>query len=116
MNRSVRFLLLAVWVAIIFFLTGFPSLPTPRIKEFPLDKIAHFFMFFFFGLFARPLLKPVKYFSFGIALILVAEFQQLFIPGRTFEILDMAAGAAGLVVFFIITIPKRSPKNALSKT
>jgi len=116
MKRGVRFFLLVVWIAIIIFLTGYPSLRTPKIREFPVDKIVHFVIFFLFGLFARTLLKPLKYFLFGTALILVAEFQQLFIPGRTFEILDMAAGALGLVAYFIITLPIRSTKNGLSKT
>jgi VanZ family protein len=116
MKRGARFFLLVVWIAFIIFLTGYPLLPTPKIREFPVDKIAHFVLFFLFGLFARPLLKPLIYFLFGTALILVAEFQQLFIPGRTFEILDMMAGALGLIVYYIITLPKRSTENGLSKT
>lgn len=116
MKRGVRFFLLLAWIAIIIFLTGYPSLPTPKIREFPVDKILHFAIFFLFGLIARPLLKPLKYFLFGTALILAAEFQQLFIPGRTFEIMDMVAGAIGLTVYFIITLPQRSKINGLSKT
>jgi VanZ family protein len=111
----VRAALLFAWIGIILFLTAYPSLPMPKIKSFPIDKVYHFILFFIFGLFARPVLRPVKYFGFGVGLILIAEFQQLFIPGRDFEIMDMVAGCVGLIVFFIISLPKRSLRNDLSK-
>jgi VanZ family protein len=115
MKTGIRVTMLIVWIAIILFLTAYPSLPTPRIKTFPIDKVYHFALFFIFGLFARPFLKPIKYFGIGIALILVAECQQLFIPGREFEIMDMVAGLIGLAAFFIITLLKRRWRNGLSK-
>jgi len=111
----VRAALLVVWIGIVLFLTAYPTIPTPKIKSFPIDKVCHFFLFFIFGLFARPILRPVKYFGVGVGLILIAECQQLFIPGREFEIMDMVAGLVGLVVFFLLSLPKRSWKNDLSK-
>jgi VanZ family protein len=114
-KTGVRVAMLIVWVAVILFLTACPSLPEPRIKSFPVDKVAHFILFFIFGIVARPVLKPLKYFGLGAALILIAELQQLFIPNRDFEIMDMIAGAIGLAVYFLVSRPKRSLKNDLSK-
>jgi VanZ family protein len=111
----VRAALLIVWIAIILFLTAYPSFPTPKIRSFPIDKVCHFFLFFLFGLFARPVLRPVKFFVIGIGLVIVAELQQLLIPGREFEIMDMVAGGIGLAAFFVLSIPKGSGKNDLSK-
>jgi VanZ family protein len=45
----------------------------------------------------------------------LAEAQQLFIPGRDFEILDIFAGILGLVVVYFIFKMKRSVGNDLSK-
>jgi VanZ family protein len=114
-KTRVRAALLVVWIAVILFLTGYPSIPMPTVKQFPIDKFYHFLIFFIFGFIARPVLKPVKYFGLGLGLVIVAEFQQLLIPGRDFEILDMAAGCVGLIAFFVLSLPKRSMKNDLSK-
>jgi len=114
-KTGVRVTMLIVWIGVILFLTAYPSLPAPKINSFPIDKVAHFTLFFIFGIVARPVLKPLKYFGSGAALILIAEFQQLFIPNRDFEIMDMIAGAIGLAAYFLVSWPKRSLKNDLSK-
>jgi len=116
MKKSARLALMIVWIAIIFFLTGYPSLEVPKIKEFPLDKIYHILLFFILGMLELPILKPMGFFLLGCGIVLVAEFQQVFIPGRDFEILDMVAGFAGLVVIYIIFKIRRRYRNDLSKT
>lgn len=102
MKQSVNLLLLIVWITIIFMLTGFPSLESPKIKEFPIDKIEHFLLFFVYGLIAMRSLNIVAYFVSGILVIITAEVQQIFIPGRDFEIMDMFAGLVGLLTVGII--------------
>jgi VanZ family protein len=116
MKTGVRVTFLIVWIAVILFLTAYPTIPTPRIKSFPVDKVAHIALFLIFGILARPILKPRMYFLLGGVLIVIAEFQQLLIPGRDFEIMDMIAGAVGLAAYYLISLPKRSLKNGLSKT
>ncbi len=100
MTKSVQRLLLILWIGIIFVLTGYPSLSVPEIDEFPADKIYHFVVFFILGLCEIRLLSRRDYFLLGCAIALIAEFQQIFIPGRDFELLDIIAGIGGLVVSY----------------
>jgi VanZ family protein len=102
MKRGVDLLLLIVWIVIIFILTGYPGLETPKIKEFPVDKFYHFLLFFIYGLFGLKVLDTGIYFLSGFLIVVAAEVQQIFIPGRDFEILDMVAGGFGLLIFYLI--------------
>ncbi len=102
MKQSINILLLIVWITVIFMLTGFPSLESPKIKEFPIDKFEHFLLFFIYGLIAIRTLNTAVYFISGILIVVTAEVQQIFIPGRDFEFLDMVAGLIGLITIFII--------------
>ncbi len=102
MKRSINILLLIVWIVVIFVLTGFPSLESPKIKEFPIDKFYHYLLFFVYGLLAIRNMNIMVYFLSGLIVIIVAEVQQIYIPGRDFEILDMIAGAFGLLSIFLI--------------
>ncbi|MGQ9534280.1 MAG: VanZ family protein [bacterium] len=102
MKQSVHLLLLIVWITVIFMLTGFPSLESPKIKEFPIDKFEHFLLFFIYGLIGIRSLNIVVYFASGILVIITAEVQQIFIPGRDFEIMDMIAGLIGLITVAVI--------------
>lgn len=127
MKHRDRFILFIVWVLVIFLLTGYPSIPMPRIEQFPADKIAHAAMFFILGLIQRRLFYIHSYCSIGALIVLIAEFQQLFIPGRTFEIGDIIAGLIGLTLPLILIRNRkkespparddsRSEQNDLSKT
>ncbi len=127
MKHRDRFILFIVWVLVIFLLTGYPSIPMPRIEQFPADKIAHALMFFILGLIQRRLFSIRTYGGIGALIVLIAEFQQLFIPGRTFEIADIIAGLVGLAFPLILVRKgeKESPpepdnarrvRNDLSKT
>ncbi|MEO0136571.1 MAG: VanZ family protein [candidate division WOR-3 bacterium] len=102
MKKSIEFLLLIIWIVVIFFLTGYPGLETPKIKEVPVDKFYHFLLFFIYGLLGLKVLNPIIYFISGFVIIITAEVQQIFIPGRDFEILDMLAGAIGLLCYYFI--------------
>lgn len=92
-------------------LTGFPSLESPKIKEFPIDKFEHFLLFFVYGLIAIRSLNIVVFFVSGILIIITAEVQQIFIPGRDFEIMDMIAGLIGLFTVGIVYIIKKGRKK-----
>jgi VanZ family protein len=114
MKRKTRTIFLILWIIIILVLTGYPTLETPRIKEFPIDKLYHFIIFCILGALEMGLLKTRQFFMLGCGVVLVAEIQQVFIPGREFEILDIVAGIIGLVVSYFV-LRKRSPRNDLSK-
>jgi VanZ family protein len=115
MKRKTRIIFLISWIIIIFVLTGYPTLETPKIKEFPIDKLYHFIIFFVLGALELGLLKTKHFFLLGCGVVVVAEVQQIFIPGREFEILDIAAGLLGLLVIFVL-FKRRSTRYDVSKT
>jgi VanZ family protein len=100
MKRNVRRGMLVLWIIIIFVLTGYPKLEVPKMKNLHLDKLYHFVVFFIMGFLAARLLSIRGFFMLGIIVLLLAEFQQLLIPGREFEIFDILAGGTGLVVSY----------------
>ena len=108
MNHRTRIIFLVFWITTIFLLTGYPSISLPPIKGFPFDKIAHAVIFLIMGLIQRPLLRFRSYCLLGLAVVLVAEFQQLFIPGRTFELGDILAGLVGIAIPLAIIRRNRS--------
>jgi len=117
LNRRISWTILLIWTAVVFVLTGYPTLEAPKIKELPIDKVYHFTIFFVLGLLAVRIFKLRGYLIFcGIAVIL-AEIQQIWIPGRDFELLDIVAGIIGFVVadiIFLIT-QRRRARHELSK-
>jgi len=116
MRIGVRAVLLILWIIVIFVLTGYPSLKMPTINETPLDKFYHLIIFFILGLLEYPLLKKFPFFLVGGAIVFFAEFQQLIIPGRDFEIADIIAGIFGLLIAFFVFTWRNLRKDAISKT
>lgn len=117
MNRRIKWTVLIIWTAVVFVLTGYPALESPKIKEFPVDKVYHFIIFFILGLLAVRIFKLKRYLIFcGIAVIL-AEVQQIWIPGRDFELLDIVAGIIGFIVAYIVFLitQRRRARHELSE-
>lgn len=114
MKRNVRRGILILWIIIIFVLTGYPKLEVPKVKSLHLDKIYHFIAFFIMGFLAARLLSVRGFFMLGIIVLLLAEFQQLVIPGRQFELSDIAAGGIALVVSYFIC-RQRGVKTSVSE-
>jgi VanZ family protein len=108
-------LLLIVWIVVIFVLTGYPGLKTPRFKDFPVDKIYHFVAFFLLGILELRTVKTAMYFVLGTGVAVFAELQQLVIPGRDFEYLDIVAGLCGLVIVFVFSKRKELLHHGLPK-
>jgi VanZ family protein len=106
--------MLIVWIVIIFVLTGYPKLEVPKLREFPIDKLYHFIVFFVMGLLAAKLLRAKGFFMLGITIVLLAELQQLAIPGREFEPLDIAAGILALIVSYFV-FREKGTTSELSK-
>lgn len=112
MPKNTRRALLVVWIVVIFVLTGFPMLEAPDVDNVPIDKLYHFLVFFVMGLLGANLLDRRVFFLLGSGVVLLAECQQLIIPGRRFEWLDMIAGAAGFFVSFMV-FRKRGERREL---
>jgi VanZ family protein len=114
MKKKTRTIFLILWIIVILVLTGYPTLETPKLKEVPIDKLYHFIIFFILGMLEIGLLKPRYFFLLGCGVVVVAEVQQIFIPGRDFELLDIAAGIIGLIVTYVVFTKRRS-RNDLPK-
>ena len=114
MKKNVRRIMLVVWIVIIFVLTGYPKLEVPELKQFPLDKLYHFIVFFVMGLLASKLMRAKGFFILGIVVVLMAELQQLVIPGREFEPLDIVAGILALIVSYFV-FREKGTTSELSK-
>jgi VanZ family protein len=116
MSRKTHIVLLIVWIVVIFVVTGYPGLKTPRIKDIAIDKVYHFIAFVLLGIFELRILKTTKFFLIGVTVAILAEVQQLIIPGREFEILDIIAGMIGLLAVFLFSKGREFVRNGLSKT
>lgn len=116
MKKGTKILLLIFWILVIFILTGYPKLKVPTIEYIGLDKLFHFIMFFILGILEYRLLKTHLFFAIGSSVVLLAEFQQILIPGREFEMLDICFGLLGLFVSYMVFRSRRMIKNVISKT
>jgi VanZ family protein len=115
MRKNIPIAILVVWIVVIFILTGYPSLKTPHVKEFPFDKLYHFALFFVLGILEYRILKNYLFFVFGCTIAVCAELQQLIIPGRDFEVFDIIAGLIGLFLSFVIFRRRDLLKDEISK-
>lgn len=97
---------MVVWIAIQLTLTSLPGAAIPVSIGHPLDWVAHFCMYGVLGTLIarvaslngwprRRLLIAAALISVGAAL---DELHQLFIPGRTAEVLDWASDTLGSIV------------------
>lgn len=116
MKKNTKVLLLIFWIIVIFILTGYPKLKVPTIEYIGLDKLFHFAIFFILGILEYRLLKTYLFFAIGCSVALLAEFQQILIPGRGFELLDIGFGFLGLLISYVIFHSRSAIRNAISKT
>ncbi len=116
MKKSAKILLLVFWILSIFILTGYPKLKVPAIEHIGLDKLFHFIIFFILGILEHRLLKTHLFFAIGGSVVLLAEFQQILIPGREFEMLDICFGLLGIFVSYMVFHGRRIIGNVISKT
>ena len=106
-KRTTRYLFLALaigWAGIIFYLSSQPGIDAPLL--FPgQDKLFHLIVFAMLGFFLMGSMKAnsggYRIIQVWFVILLVAaygvldEFHQYFVPGRTVDIFDALADAAG---------------------
>ena len=106
-----------IWGLIIFVLSSLPNIPTQKIniwdEPFRLDYIEHFGVFAIWaGLFVIWKMKDIdefsikahKWFILGTVIFASAdEIHQIWIPGRTFNPLDLIYNTLGLVTAYLLT-------------
>ncbi len=120
---ALSFLLFLVWI-IYLANTKQPSIFFDLVRVIPYgDKVGHFLLFGFFS-FVLNFAFKLNSFKIGrmpifigsticIAFAFVEEFTQLFIVSRTFDLIDLAVGLIGIIVFNILThyIKQQIEKN-----
>ena len=114
-SRFVRYQLPVLgWALLIFIASSIPSLAPITHKSLPVDKMLHFAVFFVLAwLLYRAIVsqsrhtllgRNPKLFTLlpGVAYGVFDEVHQLFVTGRSSEIHDVMADAAGVVAFVLI--------------
>jgi VanZ family protein len=99
-RRLLAWLPAVAWAAVIFSLSAQSRLPGPSFSGF--DKIAHFGAYGILGIFLcfgaeRSRLPLLVAAAIGMAYGASDEIHQMFVPGRSPDVLDWCADAAGVL-------------------
>jgi VanZ family protein len=99
-RRVLAWIPAVAWALVIFNLSAAPTLPSPEILGF--DKVAHFGAYGLLGVllaFAtdRSRLPIAVAAVLGVAYGATDEIHQMFVPGRSPDVLDWCADAAGVL-------------------
>jgi len=107
MNKFLRFLPPLLWMVVIFLFSSRPDLPKNEVivLDFIIKKLAHFSEYFILViLWYRALGQSSLNNVFLVALIyaFTDEIHQLFVPGRTGTIRDIAIDGAGIITAYML--------------
>lgn len=105
-----------VWGSIVLILSSLPSIPTQKIniwnEPFRLDYLEHFGVFLIWGgFFILWKMKPLGSFKIKnhiwailgtLVFSCVDEIHQIWIPGRTFNPLDLMYNSLGLIIAYAL--------------
>ena len=114
-----------IWAVMIFIASSIPASRLPKFAHYVNDKIIHLSIFFILGLLVyRALYTMIPGLSFNMkrgvfAVVIVVlygisdEFHQGFVPGRTVDVMDATADAAGglLSVLIVYAVSLLSTKS-----
>jgi len=116
-NKALFKYLFWIWMITLVILSCIPDIPTQKIniweEPFRLDYLEHFLVFgalmgFYIiwksnenGTFTKN--EHLKSLGFLILFAVVDEGIQLWVPGRTFNPLDLLSNISGLIIFFVIS-------------
>lgn len=104
-----------IWILLIWTLSSLPSQNLPSVKILGFDKLAHFGIYFVWGLLVNLWLGSQRYrverilFIYCLMFLIAAadEAHQRYIPGRTVVVYDLIANSLGLLVALCIALRKR---------
>ena len=105
----------AAWAGVIFWLSSRRTLPGPELPYF--DKVAHFGAYAVLGgllAFATDRSRVTVIVAVALGLLYGAsdEIHQMFVPGRSPDVLDWAADAAGVITACYLYTRWRSRRAA----
>jgi VanZ family protein len=104
---SMRFLAV-IASALIIIAVLLPGSSIPDVGVVGVDKFVHIAMFAGWAVAVRydfPTVKPWMVFVSGLLFSVLTEILQLFIEGRSFDLYDMMADGAGLLLGLLLTKP-----------
>ncbi|MFA7543529.1 MAG: VanZ family protein [Candidatus Cloacimonadaceae bacterium] len=109
MKQRIWLWLCILWMLLIWVLSSIPSQQLPSYNVIGLDKIAHFGVYFVWGILANlwfyyRQFSGKKVWAIGLIMLALAaadESHQYFIPGRDLSIYDFFANALGLISAFV---------------
>jgi len=114
-RRIIFGILFFIWTILLILLSVIPnsdSLLDQDISEFRWDYLEHFVFYFiltFFYIFWRSnqkytirITELILFLIAGFIFCWLTEYIQIFIPGRSFNILDMASNMAGMIAGIFI--------------
>ena len=115
MRRALPWLPAAAWAATIYWLSSRPTLPGPEVPYF--DKVAHFGAYAVLGAllaFAADRSRVPLAVAVVLGLLYGAsdEIHQMYVPGRSPDVLDWAADAAGVAAACFLYSRWRSRRAA----
>ena len=111
MTRVRAWIPAAVWAGVIFYLSSRPRLPGPELPG--MDKAAHFaayallasLLIFATGRSRLPLAVAVV---LALAYGVTDEIHQMYVPGRSPDVLDWFADAAGVAAATLVYVRRRA--------
>ena len=108
-RKFTKFIPVILWMALIFFFSSRADLPSNKVYavDFMMKKTAHFFEYtILFLLWFRALgnKNPAYAFMAAIAYAFTDETHQLFVPGRTGLLRDVAIDSIGMIVSSLLIV------------
>jgi VanZ family protein len=115
MRRILPWLPAAAWAATIYWLSSRPTVPAPEIPN--VDKLAHFGAYAVLGALlafaaARAGVPVAVAVLIGVLYGVSDEIHQMYVPGRSPDVLDWAADAAGVITACYLYTRWRSRRAA----
>ena len=124
-SRIVRWLMIAGWMALIFFLSSQPQLPSPPdpLADLIFKKGAHFTVYAVLAVLFRRALPPSRWiwalsWIFTVLYAVSDEWHQSFVPGRhpqlTDVLIDACGATTGLLIFWWLQRREQTERATLS--
>ena len=119
LRQYFKYLPAILWMCLIFLFSSRPDLPSNKIYvvDFIFKKTAHvleYSILFLLWYWALGRKNPVKAFLISICYAFTDEIHQLFVPGRTGLLRDVAIDSVGMIILSLLIVKFDLWKKLLS--